>query len=208
MNTIYTINKRLLLEQAFGLTGLSIYRLPSDDLQDGGAALPQTIQIPTDQDNDGSGLLGLPVYQNVVFPSGTYTDNGVEVSYPGMTLMDCIVDITSNKTIVSTPIAGRKGTVKELISIGDYTVTIKGLLVSESRNIAPQVLIKQIKSLFEVPAAIDVQAKIFEWVGIYKLALESLSLPKLQGVVNAQPFEISAISDLPVELVLNEEQDV
>ncbi|MDB9476798.1 DUF6046 domain-containing protein, partial [Dolichospermum circinale] len=135
-----------------------------------------------------------------------YTYNGVQVNYSGLKLLDCLVDVSVQKTIISTPIAGRRGTVKELISIGDYAVTIKGVLVSKDRYKEPDAEIRQLKALFEVPAALEVECKLLSRLSIYSLVFQSLNLPKQPGTINVQPFEISAVSDLPVELLLNEEE--
>ena len=51
-----------------------------------------------------------------------------------------------------------------------------------------------------VPKDLQVESEILEWLGIYRMVVESWSLPVLEGYPNVQPFTITAISDQPIEL--------
>lgn len=205
MDKIYPYNTRDILERAFGLTGLSIYTIPSEDDAVGGSAGTTPIELDTDGDFDGTGLLGLPVFCNLVVQQFNYKDQGKVFTYPGITLQDVIIDCTLQKNIVVTAIVGRQGTVKESVSMGDYQITIRGVLVSKNINKSPSEDLQRLRKLFELPYSISVECKLLQWLGIYNIVIKDVSLPRIQGSIDVQPYEINAISDMPMELVLNQQ---
>ncbi|MEI8137589.1 MAG: DUF6046 domain-containing protein, partial [Bacteroidota bacterium] len=63
---------------------------------------------------------------------GTYTFSNLSLTdkSTGNTIVidTALFNVTQTKNIITTSIQGRNGTVKEYISLGDYNVTIKGVL--------------------------------------------------------------------------------
>jgi hypothetical protein len=202
----YQISTRDLYNQVFGGNYHRVYVMPQNGLEASQQTSPQKMEVDLPEGADGVGLLGLPIWGTINFPNGEYTYNGQRVQYEGLKLTDCVADISQQKTIVSTAIAGRNGAVRELISANDYVITIKGFLVSTDKYKEPDELIRKLNALFQVPAALRVESAAFTRLGIYSVVLESLSLNKKPGVLNAQPFELSAVSDLPIELLINQEE--
>lgn len=105
-----------------------------------------------------------------------------------------LIDITMQKNIVTTVIQGRTGTVKELVSNGDYRVRIRGVLTGEGVNY-PFEEVGKLKLLADIPAAFPVSGWLFGTLGINSLVVESLSFPVVEGQVNAQSFVLDCISD-------------
>jgi hypothetical protein len=92
------------------------------------------------------------------------TYNGVEVWLPVrfydgpsllMFLPYTVISITGKKTIVETAVAERKGTVKELFSLDDYSISIKGFLIGKDRK-WPEDQMEQLKALYEKSSALTI----------------------------------------------------
>ena len=104
--------------------------------------------------------------------SGTYTAKGsllaetykgVEVWLPVrffegpsllMHLPFSVVKIAGKKTIVETPMAERRGTVKEQFNIDDYAISIKGFLIDQEARAFPEAQLEQLKALYEKGVAV------------------------------------------------------
>lgn len=64
-----------------------------------------------------------------------------------------VVKITGKKTIVETPLAERRGTVKEQFNIDDYSISVKGFLIGENKEF-PEAQLEQLRNLYEKGAAV------------------------------------------------------
>jgi hypothetical protein len=93
--------------------------------------------------------------------------------------------------------------VKEYISKGDYQITIRGALVSPSSLRYPEEEVAQLKEYLEAETAIGVASRFLDDVfNIQTIVIESFSFPQMEGTQNVQLFEISAVSDDPIELTV------
>lgn len=158
---------------------------------------------------DGNALLGKVVQFPVVVEAFTYRvrkdgefqDKDFEQYQLPVT---CLIDITLQKNIVVTAIQGRNGTVKELISNGDYRVRIRGALVGDGQAY-PMEDVQKLQELAAVPAAFPVSGWLFEVLGISYLVLENLDFPSFEGMTNTQPFTMDCISDNTPDIQLIEQ---
>lgn len=156
-----------------------------------------------DQPVAKSALLGTPVYTALEIKPGKYLERGgKEVNYPGVFLDGVILTVSQSKNIVTTPVQGRKGTVKEFISDGDYAVTIQGIVASPYSRQYPQEIVNDIIKVCQAPVSLVVVSKHLQQFGIYELVIDSYDFPQRAGHYNTQSFSIRALSDEPVELQL------
>lgn len=171
---------------------------------------------PDENDPNLTSYLGTPVFANLVFIPGEYKDKrGDQVVYGQIFANDDInenfivntvlIDVSQQKQIIKTNIQGVAGTVKEYISKGDYQITIRGALVSESSLKYPEQEVAQLKEYLEAETAIGIASRFLNDVfDVQTIVVESFSFPQLEGTQNVQLFEVSAVSDDPIELtVLN-----
>jgi|RhiMetdeSRZDD1v2_1073273.scaffolds.fasta_scaffold04435_21 uncharacterized protein DUF6046 len=111
-----------------------------------------------------------------------------------------VVKISGKKTIVKTPMAERQGTVKELYSTDDYSISIKGFIIDENR-VWPEDEVNKLKSLFELQTAVlldNALTNIFlgRLEGAQKVVIESLELPEVEGGrKHVRPFNMQLESD-------------
>lgn len=108
------------------------------------------------------------------------------------------ISISSRKNIVETALAGstRRGTVKELIAIEDWEITIRGIaLNTESRDVYPEDQVKKLNQLYGKNAALDIECALTNLLGIYRVVIKSFSLPEMVGIQHAQAYEFVCVSD-------------
>lgn len=109
--------------------------------------------------------------------------------------LDCLlINVAQTKNIVKTQIQGRPGTVKEFISDGDYSVSIKGYLDGANGDLDSQItaLVKYLKKKTALRVYSD-KLGLFE---IYDLVVERYEFPEVEGQDdNYQAFSIEAMSD-------------
>lgn len=159
-------------------------------------------------DAERTSLFGTPVFSNLEFKPFSYdTLDGENIQIANGIIIDTVIfTVTQTKNIVKTPIQGRSGTVKEYISDGDYLIEISGAIVSPDRTY-PQSEVNELIQILKAPTAIPADSLISEylnWFDIHSIVIESYDFPQTEGTRNQQEFRISAVSDIPVELEIDE----
>jgi hypothetical protein len=101
------------------------------------------------------------------------------------------------KNIVKTELTGntRKGSVKELINIDDFIITIQGICYDHQRKSYPFEQVKVLKKIFEYKGSIEIISGLTSLLEIKYVVAESLSLPAINGRPYSQPYTLSLISD-------------
>lgn len=149
-------------------------------------------------------LLNTAVYDNLIFKAGSYTDlKGAEITYKQVTIDNAIIEVTQRKNIVKTQIQGRNGTIKELVSMGDYEISIRGGLQNYERSeqgLYPIELATDLRKICESTQALHIMSKFLSEVfDVTFIVIESFTVPQVEGMRNIQPFSISALSDVEYE---------
>ena len=118
-----------------------------------------------------------------------------------------VVSITSKKTIVETPLTGRRGTVKELINIQDYEITVRGFIIG-STNEFPESDVTTLRTIYEQNAALSIQCPLTDIFllrpdrsGSDQVVIRDLSFPAINGVKNVRAYQLRMVSDEPFSLV-------
>lgn len=118
-----------------------------------------------------------------------------------------LFDVSMTRNIVTTPVQGRNGTVKEYVSDGDYQINIKGTLVSKNPNLYPEVEAVNLIRLCRLPQEIGVISPYLNSVfRIFRLVIQSYSFPMTEGYQNLQHFNLTCLSDRAIELDIQETQ--
>jgi len=119
--------------------------------------------------------------------------------------LETVADLRTRKEMVVTPLAGRDGTVKELIAASDWDISFKGFLIDYQNDAYPSEKVKEIKKLFDSLTdsranggqmiSLEVDSKQLNDLGIFKLVFRELAFPPMAGWQNACPYELTALSD-------------
>jgi Domain of unknown function (DUF6046) len=140
--------------------------------------------------------LGTKVLVDLTFKGKSYYDeNGQYFSFSDIRLETVLVSVTQNKNIVKTQIQGRKGTIKEYIGQGDYSIQIDGILLGSNGNY-PKLNVQELIYVINCPESIDVVSWFLQMFGIYSIVIDSgAQINQEEGQYSKQPFSIPCLSD-------------
>lgn len=168
-------------------------KIPQDDYRD------QPIVRDADYNLLGNSL-GNPVYTNLTFLAGTYTDkNGNEINYPRLDFESVILTVSLPRLLVLTEIQGSDGRVKEYIGEDDAVITINGIIPGLNGHY-PINEVCQLKEVIKAPVAIEVVSPFLNNLDIHNIVFQERDLPQIQGQYSMQAFTLNALSDTPREL--------
>ena len=158
----------------------------------------------TEQGANGSPYYGVDAKGNEYFLPVTlsYTPAGGSGGQPvSFDLPYPVISINSRKTIVETPLTERRGTVKELINIRDYEITIKGFIVNAA-NEFPEDVVTQLRSVYEQIVTLSIKCPLTDIFllrpdrsGSDQVVITELIFPAVTGVKNVRPYELHLLSD-------------
>ncbi len=138
--------------------------------------------------------------------------NGVDIMMP-VTLCSgktelfipcCTISCTRRNTIIRTAVAEREGTVKEQFSVGDWAITLQGVLGVGASSFPK----KDTETLVEMSKNIE---SLELWCGLTdvfmpgnnKVVVESLEFPEIKGGnIRHRPFTMTLESDYVDNLII------
>lgn len=167
---------------------------------------PYADRIPQGVDPDPAmylSPLGTPVVADIVFQGGTYTDNesGRQITFRDVTLATVIVSMTQPKRIIRTEIQGRDNSVKEYIGMDDYQINIQGMITGTNGTF-PFQEVAELHAICKAPITIPVISAYFQLFDIFSLVITDFTFDQEAGGYSKQTFTINAISDRPIELII------
>lgn len=120
-----------------------------------------------------------------------------------------LFNVTQAKVIIKTDIQGRDGTVKEYISLGDYKISIKGVILGnhgvypDDTKTINKTTVSELINMCLINKSLTVNSWYLRQFNIFDIVIESFTLGQLEGEYSSQTFEIEALSDTPFELIIN-----
>lgn len=189
----FNINIPALTQRIFGING---YRIEEASY----ASIPEykEVEVLPVEEAVAYSSLGTPIYDIVRFKGGVVP--GTDQAYDGLDLVDFpLISLTRSKNIQKTIVAGRPGEVKELISLGDWQVAIRGVLVASGSALRPVKEMKALQALADLPLALQVESELLNRLGINSLVIETIDFQPLEGFLNVQPYVLGCSSDEPIE---------
>ena len=171
--------------------------------------------------HSGTSYLGTRVYDELVIQGGRYfeqedTEQANPIPYDGLKIHSVIIEVNQSKNVVTTSLAGRDGTVKEYIGLGDYAITLTGVLNGENEgnmeteafnstikdigNFYPFVDAARLKTILEVPGSIEINSDFLSIWGISRVVVMGFNVPQIAGNHDTQFFTINVLSDNQINL--------
>lgn len=183
------------LVREYNIRGITVLQTPKNNYQ---------IDQLTTQDTElYKSSLGTPVLTDLTFQGGSYTDeNGALQSFDQIVLETVLITISQTKNIVKTPIQGRPGTVKEYIGLGDYVMTINGIITGPNGSY-PKDDIVSLKNMLVAPVPIQLTSWYVQLWDINNIIVDDFSINPEEGGYSYQPFTIDATSDYYSPLRIN-----
>lgn len=190
------------LAEVFNIRGVKIHTMNKNPYQ---SKIPQgtSPDRPVIKDagyNLLGSTLGNPVYTNLTFMSGSYTDSsGRVISFPRIDFEAVLITVSLPRNIIKTVIQGRDGSVKEYIGEADAQITVNGVITGTNGHY-PIDELNQLLQVIKAPIAIKVISTYLQAIGIYSIVFEDRQLHQEAGSYSYQQFTLNAISDMPQEL--------
>ena len=200
MNTNFDI--ATLLSKAFGVNTAN-FVLPNDAPQNGDASYA-SIPVKEKKEAKKMSWLGTPIIYPTVFKGSPYQQykKGVlelksfqNFNIPPATL----IDFRRTKNITKTRLIGNAGAVKEIYGFDDWQIRFRGLCLDTPQMSAYEQH-QELLKWENIADSIEVIGELFLDKSIYRLVIEDINFPQLEGKQNIIPFEIAAVSDEPIEL--------
>jgi antitoxin component of MazEF toxin-antitoxin module len=146
---------------------------------------------------DKKSVFGTPVFDVLDLKAVSYTDfNGEEQTAEDLTLDIALIEVTNDRHIITTPVTGRNGTVKEYMSDGDYQINIKGNLINPLANCHPEELLKALHDFCKAQVNIKVTSSLLYYLDIDTIVITKFSFKMVPGYRNVIDYELTCLSDL------------
>lgn len=144
----------------------------------------------------------LPVKLFAAFRSSGSFSAVLSLANGSLYLPYTVVRATCKKNIISTPLAERQGTVKELYSIDDWQISVKGFLISPTSW--PEEDIARLNEFFKMAVPLKIENALTDVLlenatrpeEQCRVVMESLEFLEVEGgKIRAQAFSMKLVSD-------------
>lgn len=174
------------------------------------------------EQEDSTSYLGTPIFDPFRFLGGNFFElddikQENAIPYPddegatgfGLIIPAAILEVSQSKNIITTSMQGRNGTVKEFVSDGDFAITLTGVIIGRNEdgevkdigNVYPFDDVQKLVTICKVPTPISVVSTFLGAVfGINEVVITDYNIPQREASRDMQPFQISMLSDVPIEL--------
>ena len=114
---------------------------------------------------------------------------------------NAVISFTGKKTIVETPMVGRKGSVKELINIDDYEISIQAIAQSED---FPEAALTELNEIYNINESITLKCALTDLFLDQddRVVIKSIDLSDMKGTENFTVFKMELITDRSFELII------
>lgn len=152
--------------------------------------------------------MGTPIMFPITIPTDTfqfYCPNGdiIKEVIPAFDMpATSLVDFSRAKNITRTDVLGDNGTVKEIYGFDDWSIRIRGICLNEPKIRTAHEQVKHLLKYERVVGSIGIVGEQFLQKEIHAITIESIDFQQVQGKPDVIPFEIRAVSDEPLILVL------
>lgn len=130
------------------------------------------------------------------------------VTLNGVALWNPIIRASGRKTVVETPMVDRGGSVKEIISLDDYVISIRGTIKRQD-GYWPDAEIAELLDVWRLNEAIPIESALTGRLlnGNEYVVITHLDFPDRQGFVESIDYSIECVSDIPFMIELNENSE-
>jgi len=118
----------------------------------------------------------------------------------GLYMPNCVLSASNVKKIHKEEITNRNGTVKELISQGDWQFDVQGIEVGDGEW--PEQFVADLRDLYERNEAVEIKGALTDILlqDERNVVIESLELPEMRGKQYSVAYRLKLISDINLEL--------
>lgn len=147
--------------------------------------------------------MGTPIFDYIKITPGNYYDwNGSlkkinEYEFP----YECVVELNQPTIIEETYLKGRRsGSVKEVIGLDDFYITIRGFIINYETNDYPTEAVEAFRNLIRLPTELQVESPFLNMFDINEMVIFDRNIPQIEGSLHYQPFTLMCKSNQPYTL--------
>lgn len=120
-------------------------------------------------------------------------------------ITDAVIKVEQSKSIVTTKLVNRGGTVKEYVQNGDYEITVEGSLIGEQGKFPYDDLNNVLISLIEKVENLRMASAYTDAFGITEVVLKKATFDQNQmKLFNVMPFRLEFSSDTSYDFLVEE----
>lgn len=114
---------------------------------------------------------------------------------------NAVIGYTAKKTIIETPMVGRRGSVKELINIDDYDISISGAVIGEEW---PEAELKKLTNLFNINQSLQLKSALTDLFMETEdsVIIKNMDFTEVRGAETIQMIKMSLTTDRSLELTI------
>src|SRR6185312_3295770 len=145
----------------------------------------------------------------LVYDSVTFMGNGADgalsyfdenkrqtITVPKMQIPIALCTVSKNIKVVTTDIAGRNGTIKQYINVGDYEVVIKGLFTTGMSEKYPKQAMQHLQLITNASSEVKVVSEFLQIFGISYLVFTKCEFEQMEDSGrDEQKFTLTCISE-------------
>jgi hypothetical protein len=149
--------------------------------------------------------MGTPIFDYIKITPGTYYDwNGNLKSIPEYQFpYECVVELNQPSIIEETFLKGRRaGSVKEVIGLDDFYITIRGFIINYESLDYPTEAVEAFRNLIKLPTELQVESPFLNMFDINEMVIFDRNIPQIEGSLHYQPFTLMCKSNEPYTLEL------
>lgn len=154
------------------------------------------------------GRLGHPVFMPLLLESVSWAVKNGDVFVTRiaeeMYLEVAMIECSRAKYMEETPMDGYDGVVIEVGGLGAWQITVRGLLLSDDSRY-PFDAYKNLAEFESCPKPVSIVCDLLNEIGVSTAVIRGVSFTPLEGVQNAQAFQITMVEDKQPILKLKNE---
>lgn len=151
--------------------------------------------------------LGTSIFSDLKFADAyKKTSTGTQLITHKFPIDTVLIDVSQSKNIIKTQISGRDGTIKEYLGMGDYQISIKGIIAG-ARGVYPVEAVDNLLEFLTLNFSVGIiSTYLNERYNIDEIVIIDYDVKQSEGEYNMAKFEITAISDYPVEVLIQQQK--
>ncbi len=157
---------------------------------------------------NGSEYIGVPTLTTLAF----------QYKNSQMNFLECIITVNQEKNIVTTPMQGRDGTIKEYISDGDYSISVDAAVCSSIINQTsqndyndshayPLSQLEDVIKFLKIKDTLEVHSDFLTLFDIDSVVIKNYGFVQ-ETHSNRQSFNIQMLSDTAYEIKISQDATI
>ena len=108
-----------------------------------------------------------------------------------------LINLSSDKNLVLTQVAGRDYSRKELVSNGDLNFSVSGHITSPLPDVYPSSEVQKLRQILQYKGIVEINNEFLDQWGVTKIVVKSFNFPSSEGNKSIQDYSFEAVGIQP-----------